>query len=199
MNKNIVYLISLVVMINLGCGGDRPLEYRADEQSSTQEPEGGLDAATIPDLNQLLLDGTRYDTPFILGQIHATADLFFMQSGNELEASLREDGFDGPLLTLAIASKMDDGSTNVLLHIRADGIFDGDGNRLVEQIPAKYGYAWRVGTSTSEAAQPRRSYLSLILLDKDRAGASDELYIYWKPAVDAKGSFVVSNIPNEIM
>jgi len=145
------------------------------------------------------MTGSTFETLFTIDPKLPLAKLIFIEAGATIESSLRADGFDGPLVSLAITGDIGGAPQNVLLHIRKDGIFDGNGNRLVEQVPAKFGYAWRVGTSSTEAPLSSRSFVSVILLDENGAGVSDELYIYWKATSDNDGEFVVTNIPNEIM
>ncbi len=190
---------AILALIIQSCGSDRQL----DSNPAVQAPEQGIDSSgelvTVPDIDLLLADGNRFETLFNLDPALPASELVFMESGTLLEASLRADGFDGPLVTLAVTVSNGDKSPNVLLLIRKDGIFDGNGNRLVEQVHAKHGYAWRVGNSSVDGILARRSFISVIILDEDGAGVSDELFIYWKSTHGTEGSFVVTNIPNEIL
>jgi hypothetical protein len=198
--RNVLFsAVVILAVISQGCGNDHQLDPKKDGQLPSLDIDSNYHRLATPDLPSLLTGGIWYQTPFVLDLALPMADLVFLERGSVLEASLREDGFDGPLVSLAVTSNRMGDSSNVLLHIRTDGIFDGQGSRLVDQVPALYGYAWRIGTSSMDAVFPRISFVSVILLDENGAGASDELYIYWKQASGTRGSFTVTNIPNEIM
>jgi hypothetical protein len=198
--RNVSIFVVVVVAIAIhGCGSDRQLETQPNSTTQIYGAEGIQRSLANVDLSNLLSNGKRYEVRFTLDSGLEAADLVFMESGSAFEESLRVDGFDGPLTSLAIGLGLTGQTPDVLLHIRTDGIFDGKGNRLIDQEPAPHGYAWRVDTSSKDALYPSISFLSVILLDVNGAGASDELYIYWKSSPQKQGSFIVTNIPNEIM
>jgi hypothetical protein len=199
MRYTLLLFFAFLAIITQSCGTDRQSDAPSADQTELQHIDGIHATTATIDIDELLLNGKTFETPFTLDSALPLATIVFKDAGTTIESSLRVDGFDGPLQSLAIMGVIGDTSQSVLLHIRKDGIFDGRGNRLVEQVPAKYGYAWRVGTSSTEALLSRRSFISVLLLDENGAGVSDELYIYWMTSNDNNGTFVVTNIPNEIM
>ncbi len=199
MRYTLLLFFTFLATIIQSCGTDRQSDAPTVDQTELQHIDG-IHANTVTiDIDKLLLHGRAFETPFTLDSAFPLATITFMDAGSTIESSLRADGFDGPLVSLAITGGLGDTPENVLLHIRKDGIFDGSGKRLVEQVPANHGYAWRIGTSSMEASLARRTFISVILLDENGAAVSDELYIYWKSTSDNDGRFVVTNIPNEIM
>jgi hypothetical protein len=192
-------ILAILATLIQSCGTDRQSDSQTADHTELQHIEGNNTDIASMDIDELLLNGITFENQFTLDPTLPLAKLVFIEAGAAIEPSLRADGFDGPLASLAIMGGTGDTPHSVLLRIRKDGIFDGSGNRLVEQVPAKFGYAWRVGVSSTEALLSRRSFVSVILLDENGAGISDELYIYWKATSDNEGAFVVTNIPNEIM
>lgn len=200
-NMKRLVLIGLVfsALLIQSCGSDRQIEQQEDIGTERLDSQKSESNASDGSLGVLLEKGTLYDQAFIPGDGQPEMTVYFLESSQEMESSLRTDGFDGPLDMLAILTPSGSSEKSALLIVRKDGIFDGLGNRLVDQVPAKNGYAWRVGTAASESQLGRRSFVSVILLDESGAGASDELYIYWKGDETSAGRFYVTNIPNEIL
>ncbi len=197
-----LYLTTLVLIaatLQFSCGSDKQTDPETvpNDPGRTIEPESDLN--DLQDVGNLIRGGTLLDVPFALGLGSHAVTVMYRESNGALKASVRADGFDGPLESLAVFEELGGTPGRVLLHIHKGGIYDGDGNRLVDQIPAENGYAWRVGTSSTEAFLGRRSFISVILLDENGAGISDELYIYWNPEGGSGKGFVVTNIPNEIL
>lgn len=198
--KRILYFgVVLSATLVCSCGSDRQIEQRNDSDAQRQESSQPANPAAGGTLDILLQNGARYDQPFDPGDGKPAMAILFIESNTAMDSSLRADGFDGPLDKLAIVSSTDSASDQSLLIIDKDGIFDGRGNRLIDQIPALHGYAWRVGVGAIESVLGRRSFVSVILLDENGAESSDELYIYWKSGEASSGSFIVTNIPNEIL
>ncbi len=194
-----VALVFATVIFLTSCGSDGqvdPITIPGDAENMVRDSLVGNDLQSV---DKLLSEGLRLEAPFVLGPGSPTVAVMYLESVGALEASVRADGFDGPLESLIVVENANGTLGNVLLHIRKDGVFDASGTRLVDQIQADNGYAWRVGTSSNEALLGRRSFISVILLDVDGAGISDELYIYWNPESGSDRGFVVTNIPNEIL
>lgn len=199
MKRQFVYGMMLSALLVQACGSDRQMEQQHDAGDQHQLNEQAEAPSNGDSLDVLLGKGVKYDQPFVPGNGQPSMSLVFLESNQVMDSSLRADGFDGPLDMLAVYTESVDGEVMPQLLIRKDGIFDGAGNRLVDQVPAKYGYAWRVGTGAEESLLGNRSFVSVIILDEDGIDASDELYIYWKNDGDKPAGFFVTNIPNEIL
>lgn len=199
MMKFNTFSVLLVGILLVACRNDTSTPPLAVEQELDQSRNAGVSQAHNQDIDVLLGNGLRLASSFVLDPDLPSATIHYLEGNGEMESSLRTDGFDGPMQSLALVEYKDGTPDIVLLHIRTDGIFDSDGDRLVDQIPAVNGYAWRVGTSSADAPLSGRSFISVILLDENGAGGSDELYIYFKPELEVGGVFVVTNIPNELL
>jgi hypothetical protein len=189
----------LLAIFAVSCGIDRPSDPPASEPETGNNVDQKTNYSDHLDVGVLIKEGLRLDAPFIMGPNSPTTSVVYMEGENTLDTTLRTDGFYGPLESLALVEGINGAMGNVLLHISEEGIFGSDGQRLLDQIPALHGYAWRIGTSAEQATLAGRSYISVIILDENGYGVSDELYIYWKSAPDSVGGFVVTNIPNEIL
>ncbi len=199
MRTHFATFILIASIFFISCENDRRQVKQTGTSKSDLAVERDAHVDDLKVIDQLLSDGLRLDTSFSLGPGTQSVAVVYLESDGALDASVRVDGFDGPLESLAVVETVDGLQGRVLLYIHKDGIVDGNGNRLVDQIPAVHGYAWRVGSSSADAVLGRRNFISVIILDKDGAGISDELYIYWNPDRGEGSGFVVTNIPNEIL
>lgn len=199
MKRHTLFGMILSALLVQACGSDRQMEQQHNVGSQPPSTEQTEESTNTGSFESLLANGAHYDQPFVPGNGQPLMSLVFLELNQAMDSSLRADGFDGPLDMLAVYSKNADDEAQPQLFIRRDGIFDGHGNRLVDQVPAKYGYAWRVGTGAEESLLGNRSFVSVIILDEDGIEVSDELYVYWKSDGVKPGGFFVTNIPSEIL
>jgi hypothetical protein len=112
-----------------------------------------------------------------------SATLIAMNTSGVIEPSrsLRRNGFQRTASEIILRS--DD---IVLLHIDAFNMKNRDGNPIIDQTPAPYGYAYKTSSIESDEIpfDSPVSLIHIILIDQHGNGVSDELTLYWHPVTN---------------
>lgn len=107
-----------------------------------------------------------------------------------LHKALADAGYEHTFRNLAVYENRENRLYPVLL-IDQESIRDGNGNRLIDQVPARYGYAVLLSRFENEAlySSPVR-LIEIVMLDESGLGASDDITLYWSPS---EASFNATN------
>lgn len=98
-----------------------------------------------------------------------------------VDSELRAEGFLGPVRHLKVIT-LRNSQTITLLNISPESIEGTPGNRLIEQVAATHGYAYRLSKYDGEPYNQSVRLIELIILDASGRAMSDDLTIYWIPS-----------------
>lgn len=100
----------------------------------------------------------------------------------KLDKRLSDAGFTRAFRSLAVYERRNS-TLYPLLTIDQESIRDENGEVLIDQIPAVHGYGLLLQSFENERLYHKPvTLLEIILLDKNGAGMSDEVIIYWDPS-----------------
>lgn len=115
------------------------------------------------------------------GYMETIAVEFF--SSGPVHNELRAEGFQGPVRHLKVITLINS-QTRTLLNISPESIEGTRGNRLIEQVAATHGYAFRLSKYDGEPYNQSVRLIELIILDASGNAMSDDLTIYWMPSTE---------------
>jgi hypothetical protein len=117
-----------------------------------------------------------------------TVAVEFMSRG-QLHRELSAEGFQGPVRNIRVFT-LRNSDTITLLDVSPDAMKDSRGDILISQVPANYGYAFRISVYEGEPYTTPVSLIEIIILDSAGQPASDDLTVYWKPST---GRYAATN------
>lgn len=100
----------------------------------------------------------------------------------KLHNALADAGYEHTFRNLVVYENRENRLYPVLM-IDQDAIHDGKGNRLIDQVPARYGYALLLSRFENDAlySSPIR-LIEIVMLDESGLDASDDITLYWSPS-----------------
>jgi hypothetical protein len=108
--------------------------------------------------------------------IHSDPDL------PALHRTLRDAGYTHAFRDLAVYEFRGD-ALHPVLHIDREDIRDGHGRRLIDQVPARNGYALVLEPYRNDALYDAPvKLLEIVMLNNQGREASDDIVIYWDPS-----------------
>ncbi len=131
--------------------------------------------ANLSDVNKVLyynedVTGDRY-SEFVLLDV----------KDDQPEETLTGEDFEFVINRLIVYQKRPDGILPIFT-IDQDALLDEDGDQLLDQVRAEYGYALRTSTYEHEELydQPVQLF-HLVIVDEDGSAASDQITVFWNP------------------
>ncbi len=107
-------------------------------------------------------------------------EFVLVRAHDQFSGTASEVGYEKQISEMRVYRVNGDSST-LLLQITRDSIINESGDRLIEQIPADHGYAFRVYSFFEDPyTQPVRVF-EVAIADEDGNLISDDLTIYWHP------------------
>ncbi|MCH8557172.1 MAG: hypothetical protein LAT84_05100 [Balneolia bacterium] len=100
----------------------------------------------------------------------------------ERSLSFTDTGYERIISRAEVLTEDEEGRLHLLLRITQDKMTDHEGEVLIAQEPARYGYAFRTVLYEGEEYNAPVRLFELAILDENFQPASDDLVIYWMPS-----------------
>ncbi|MCH8494162.1 MAG: hypothetical protein LAT57_00845 [Balneolales bacterium] len=140
------------------------------------DPDAATPARALPD-NILLIPQIDINADGIPETLTAT----LRDNGTTLDRRLSRAGFSGIVTKLIISQ-----GEETILRVDEYAIRDSQNRIIIDQVPATYGYAFRMYEFEDEYDETPFdrpvSVFDLVIVDEFGRGMSDEITIYWKPS-----------------
>ncbi len=160
---------------------DRPVIESIVQWHRYDNLDAGEINERLPDSFRVLLLGVDINA-------NGADDYLLIQSDTDLPGLhqvLRDAGYVHAFRNLA-AYERRNGILHPILHIDREAIRDGYGRQLIDQVPARDGYALVIEPYENDALYDAPvKLLEIVMLNEHGREASDDIIIYWDPAESA--------------